>query len=107
MATKPKTKAPANIEPSDTRFKPGQSGNLSGRPKIIKTLQELARAHTEEALQTLVDALKDPRTKVHAAIALLDRGYGKAVQTQNVRHIRSLSDLSREELEAIANSPLP
>jgi hypothetical protein len=41
------------------------------------------------------------------AIALLDRGYGKAVQTQNVRHIRSVSDLSREELLAIANTPLP
>jgi hypothetical protein len=50
----------------------------------------------------LVAALKVSGTQVAAAIALLDRGYGRPVQTANVRVIRSLSDLTSEELIAIA-----
>jgi hypothetical protein len=63
---------------SDTTFKPGQSGNPGGRPKGIGSL---ARAHTSEALKALVDALRSPRERVPAAIALLDRGWGKPVTT--------------------------
>ena len=62
-------------------FQPGQSGNPSGRPKIIKDLQELARVHTPEALAALVAALDKPGERVAAASALLDRGYGKPRQT--------------------------
>lgn len=64
-----------------TRFKPGQSGNPSGRKRYEgKTLQTLAREHTPAAIQALVLALKSPRERVPAAIALLDRGWGKPVQ---------------------------
>jgi hypothetical protein len=61
-------------------FKPGQSGNPSGRPKDIGRVRELARGHTEDAIRALVEALNDPKTKVHAATALLDRGWGKPPQ---------------------------
>jgi hypothetical protein len=40
-------------------------------------VQELARTYTEEAIRTLVEALDDPRLKVQAACALLDRAWGK------------------------------
>jgi len=43
-------------------------------------LSELARAHTDEALLTLVDVARNGRTdaaRVSAANALLDRAYGK------------------------------
>lgn len=39
--------------------------------------RDLARLHTDEAIATLVEALKDRRNCVQAAIALLDRGWGK------------------------------
>lgn len=59
----------------------GQSGNPGGRVKGAIDLPKLARSHTEAAVNALVRALKDHRTCVPAAVALLDRGYGKPAQT--------------------------
>jgi hypothetical protein len=42
-------------------------------------VQQLARAHTTEAVATLVKALDDPRHRVAAAQALLDRAWGRPV----------------------------
>jgi len=63
---------------SSTTFKPGQSGNPGGRPKGIEAQ---AREYTGVALEALVDALRSPRERVPAAIALLDRGWGKPTVT--------------------------
>jgi HEAT repeat protein len=59
-------------------FKPGQSGNPGGRPKQATHVRDLARAQTERAILALIEALDDPKAKVAAAQALLDRGWGKA-----------------------------
>ena len=61
-------------------FKPGQSGNPSGRPRAKIDIQLHAREHTAAALNALVEALDDPKTKVAAATELLNRAWGKPVQ---------------------------
>jgi hypothetical protein len=61
-------------------FQPGQSGNPGGVAKADRAVKELARQHTDKAIAALVAALDDPKTRVAAATALLDRGYGRPVQ---------------------------
>lgn len=63
-------------------FQKGQSGNPGGRPKAEVQVRDLARQHTEAAIKALVAALaaKQESTRVSAAQALLDRGWGKAAQ---------------------------
>ena len=38
-------------------FKKGQIGNPGGRPKVVAEVNELARVHTAEAIQTLVSII--------------------------------------------------
>jgi len=60
-------------------FQPGVSGNPGGRPK--GDVAQLARVHTTDAIKALVKALQRPKEAVPAAIALLDRGWGRPTQT--------------------------
>ena len=50
----------------------------------IAEVKELARAHTGEAIETLVSIMTNPKSapaaRVSAANALLDRGFGKPAQ---------------------------
>jgi hypothetical protein len=56
------------------------SGNPLGRPRAALDVQALAREYTVEAIQTLVSCLNDPKYKVAAATALLDRAWGRPMQ---------------------------
>ena len=59
--------------------RPSGSTNKSS-PEQSQRLSDLAKAHTREALETLVYVAKNGRTdsaKVSAANAILDRAYGK------------------------------
>jgi hypothetical protein len=87
------------------QFKPGQSGNPFGRPKADVAIRELARTHTQEALDVLLTILRDPKassaSRVQACNALLDRGWGKPIQyNENNDRVTTLRDL----LDAISRS---
>jgi len=65
------------------RWKKGQSGNPGGKPKADYKIRDLAKAKTQIALDTLEEICKSGESesaRVAAAIALLDRGYGKPTQ---------------------------
>lgn len=73
-------------------FEPGKSGNPSGRPRYVlpdgRTLSELCRTHTEDAVNALVSVCTGvdvpAAAKVAASQALLDRGWGKPAQAVEV-----------------------
>jgi len=86
------------------RFLPGQSGNPSGRPKVVAHIQELARQHAPQALAALVEIATSgvsENARVAAACALLDRGYGKPASATQIipPPPRDLRDMSKEELD--------
>jgi hypothetical protein len=69
-------------------FEKGRSGNPGGRAKIMlpdgRSLQDVAREHTVEAIATLARVMGNdeapPAAQVAAASALLDRGWGRPKQ---------------------------
>jgi hypothetical protein len=66
----------------DGTMLPGHTANPSGRPRVVAELRDLARAHTPEAMQRLVELMqsKNEQTALAAVRELLDRGFGKPVQ---------------------------
>lgn len=70
-------------------FAKGQSGNPGGRRK--KTQEDIdlissCRALTRDALDTLIDVMRNgsEKNRVTAAVHIIERGYGKAVQPTDV-----------------------
>src|SRR4051812_36650078 len=82
---------------SSTSFPAGQSGNPGGRPRVLADVQGLARKYTRKAIRTIAavmnDKTCDPRARVAAALALLDRGYGKPAQSDLVERIERLEQM--------------
>ena len=69
------------------RFLPGNASS-GGRPKIPEEVKEATRAACPEAVQLLVKIMRDEKQKtayrLDAAKTLLDRGYGKPMQMQDI-----------------------
>jgi hypothetical protein len=61
----------------------GQSGNPNGRPKALVDIAALAREHGPRCIEVAVALLDDPDPRIRLATvnALLDRGFGRPVQT--------------------------
>ena len=88
-------KVPAN----GRKFAPGVSGNKRGRPKRDLDLAAEARLHAQAAIKALADIVKDadapPPSRISAASELLDRGFGGAPQSIDLKHKHDFSaDLS-------------
>ena len=93
---------------SPTWKKGGPSPNPGGRPKGTAHVAVLARQYTEEAILKLVAIMRNSKAtttaQTQAAIALIDRGYGRPAQATEVTLRReNVIDLTTEELLAIAS----
>ena len=83
-------------------FRPGQSGNPSGRPKKNPDAMAILKAAVPEAARKLVELLECGNTKIEAqaATAILDRVWGKPTQCQEV-HMEGNMDLRAEVRAAL------
>jgi hypothetical protein len=70
------------------KFQPGVSGNPGGRHRGVAEVAALARTYTKEAVDTLVQIMRDesksPQARIAAASLILDRADGKPMQA--LRH---------------------
>lgn len=100
-----------------TSFKPGQSGNPGGKPKlteparkILADIKSLAKDASEAAIETLKSVMADtqapPAARVGAATAILDRGYGKPTQTidANVSFLDKMTDAEQRALLSVLDA---
>lgn len=82
----------ANLKP----IQKGEVRNPRGRPKKDLSLAAKAQAHAQDAIDTLVEVMKDkeatPSARVGAASEILDRGFGRAPQSLEVEHKLSLGE---------------
>lgn len=103
---------------SKGRFEAGVSGNPLGRPKAILSVRDLARAHTDEAVATLAEIMRDPEApanaRISAASELLNRGYGRpvdqkamVVMSQQHELPREVRDLSTSEIIGLLVKHIP
>lgn len=73
-------------KPRGKPFQKGQTGNPGGRPPKTeeqRTLEELCRAKSArafEVLSNIMESGENERNKITAALAIIERGHGKAVQ---------------------------
>jgi len=71
-------------------FKPGQSGNLKGRPKgsIHQLIDAACKKYKldliDETVKMIVDTTISNKDKANLLADLKDRRYGKALQTQDI-----------------------
>lgn len=96
-------KSLANLIP----FKKGQSGNPRGRARKDIDLAVLAQKHAEKAITTLVEVMSDeratPAARVSAASEILDRGFGRAPQSLDVKHDISFSEQFEDFIMSISS----
>jgi hypothetical protein len=91
-------------------FARGQTGNPGGRPQHSKDIAELARTHSVAAIAALAKALNDPKTRVPAAVAILNRGHGLPLakiegitpQSITVLHLIAAKEIGDEIARALA-----
>lgn len=101
--------APKNPPEKHLSYAKGESStNIAGRPLSLQVLRDLARANTVEAMQTVLEIMKDPDTpaavRLKAADMIWERGHGRPVEAvvlENVGAVRDPRSVSQPIMDRI------
>ena len=76
------------------RFAPGTSGNPGGRPPVPDDIKAMFTSLAPDAVRALAEALigDDPRLRLQAAQAILDRAFGKPTVSAHIENVQSGPD---------------
>ena len=96
---------PNEIQPKSKAGRPPGRANVA-TVAARRTLGELAREHTEEALETVLQVMRTGEThsaRLAAANVILDRGYGRPAQAVTVKDGRDeeMEDYQRRSQAAV------
>ena len=98
------------VRPPGMGWKPGQSGNPRGRPKVVFDIDVLAREHGPEAIEVMAKLMRDttatPGIRLAAATALLDRGFGRPKQTVDATVNINLAEEHLAALNALTDTAI-
>jgi hypothetical protein len=86
------------------QFPKGVSGNPAGRPPGISPIVALAREHSPAAIRTLAEIAckgKNENARITAAVALLDRAYGRPAQSVelDLKLTKNLETMTLQDLQ--------
>lgn len=104
-ANREKPVDPRGLAVKQHRWKPGESGNPTGRPKDLKIIKDLAKSHSKEAIMTLIAIMNDTSQKavsrIAAANSVLDRGYGKVSQEVVIKGTGNNGQIQMEHMARV------